>query len=94
LKACYGNVWSCLDIKNINSSVFNQPMGEEVKKLNRNVKTSTIHPQALKGVVSRLHWASTFFLRKTSLIPKRLWIYSLACDKKLFKIIYKSISSF
>ena len=54
-------------------------MGVGVKRFNFIVKTSVNHPQALIGVVSRLHWASTFFLNGSSLIPKRLR-FSLASN--------------
>ena len=36
-------------------------MSKGVKRLNRAIKTSVNYSQALIGVVSELHWASTLF---------------------------------
>lgn len=79
LKACYGNVRSCLDIQNIISSVLNEPRVEEVKGFNQAFKISVDCLKALIGVVSRLYRA-LFFLEISLLIPKRLRIYFVASN--------------
>jgi len=54
-------------------------MSKGVKRLIHAIKTSVNYSQALIGVVSKLHWASTF-LRRSSSFSKRLWKYSLASN--------------
>jgi len=55
LEAFYGDVWSCLDMNNINSSCFKATMSKGVKRLSRAIKTSVNYSQALIGVVSKVH---------------------------------------
>ena len=76
LKASCGDVWSCFNFKNISSLVLHEPRVARAKRFNRVLKAFINYLKALKGVVSRLFRA--FFLRISSLIPKRFWIYSKA----------------
>ena len=69
-------------------------MGVGVKRFMSAFKTSVNHPQALIGVVSRLHWASTF-LNGSSLIPKRLRFHSLASNcVKPVQTIHPAMSTY
>jgi hypothetical protein len=79
LEAYYGDVWSCLDINNIISSVLKEPWIEGAKRFILAFKASVNCPKALVGVVSRFKRALPF-LRIGSLIPKRFRIYSLASN--------------
>ena len=69
-------------------------MSKGVKRLSRAIKTSVNYSQALIGVVSELHWASTF-LRRFSSFFKRLWKYSLASNYiKPVQMIHLTMSTY
>jgi len=69
-------------------------MSKGVKRLIHAIKTSVNYSQALIGVVSKLHWASTF-LRRSSSFSKRLWKYSLASNYiKPVQMIHLTMSTY
>jgi hypothetical protein len=78
LEASCGDVWSCFNLKNISSLVLEEPRVARAKGFILVAKACINYSKALKGVVSRLFRA--FFLGRSSLIPKRFWIYSKAND--------------
>jgi hypothetical protein len=73
---------------------FKATTGKGVKRLSRAIKTSVNYPQALIGVASGLHWASTF-LRRSSSFLKRFGIYSQASNHiKPVQMIHPTMSTY
>ena len=79
----------------INSFGFKKTMGAEVKRFTFALKTSTHHPKALIGVVSRSYRATTSFLRSGSWIPKRIRIYFVVTNyTRPIQMIYLITSTY